>query len=87
MYALLVRLMGLRFWSGTYDENFTDIFVVQDAIAQKVAAALVLRLSGDEEERLIKRGTENPEAYRLYLQGRYHTAKSTPQEIRQGIEF
>ncbi len=78
---------GAALWSGTFDEKFTDIFVVQDAITQRVAAALALHLSGDEEKRLNNRGTENVEAYRFYLQGRYHALKLTPPEIRKGIEF
>lgn len=72
---------GATLWNGTFDEKLTDIFVVQDAISNKVAAALDLQLSGK------KRGTENIEAYRFYLQGRYHALKATPPEIRQGIEF
>ena len=72
---------GSSLWTGTYDEKLTDIFIVQDAISNKVAAALALQLSGK------KQGTENVEAYRFYLQGRYHALKSTPPEIRQGIAF
>jgi len=86
-----VRLIGTAdgatLWAGTFDEKFTDIFVVQDAISQKVAAALALRLSNDEKNRFNNRGTENVEAYRFYLQGRYHALKVTPPDIRQGIEF
>ena len=80
-----VRLIGTAdgasLWTGTFDEKMTDIFVVQDAISDKVAAALALQLGGK------KRGTENVEAYRFYLQGRYHALKLTPPEIRQGIAF
>lgn len=86
-----VRLIGTAngatLWSGTFDEKFTDIFVMQDAISQKVASALSLRLSSDEKNRLNNRSTENVEAYRFYLQGRYHALKLTPPEIRKGIEF
>lgn len=86
--VLLIRTAdGATLWAGTFDEKFTDIFVVQDAISQKVAAALALRLSSDEKNRLNKRGTENLEAYRFYLQGRYHALKATPPDIRKGIEF
>jgi DNA-binding winged helix-turn-helix (wHTH) protein/TolB-like protein/tetratricopeptide (TPR) repeat protein len=80
---LIGTLDGATLWSGTFDEKFSDIFVVQDAISNKVVAALTPRLSNDEK----KRSTENVEAYRFYLQGRYHALKSTPPEIRQGIEF
>jgi tetratricopeptide (TPR) repeat protein len=78
---------GSSLWSDTFDEKFTDIFVVQDAISKKVAEALKLRLSGDAQTQPEKRSTQNVEAYRFYLQGRYHALKATPPEIRQGIEF
>jgi len=60
---------------------------VQDAISQKVADALALRLSGEEKKRLTKRYTENVDAYQLYLIGRYHWDKFTPPDIRKAIGF
>ena len=78
---------GSSLWSDTFEEKFTDVFAVQDAISQKVADALALRLSGQEKSRLTKRYTENPEAYQLYLTGRYHWSKATPPDIRKGIGF
>jgi serine/threonine-protein kinase len=78
---------GASLWAGTFDEKMTDVFGVQDAISQKVADALALRLSGEEKERLTRRYTDNVEAYQLYLTGRYHWAKFTPLDIRKGIGF
>jgi TolB-like protein/Flp pilus assembly protein TadD len=78
---------GSSLWAGTFDEKFTDVFSVQDAISQKVADALALRLSGEEKNRLAKRHTENVEAYQLYLTGRYHWSRATPPDIRKGIGF
>ena len=78
---------GSSLWAGTFDEKFTDVFGVQDAISQKVADALALRLSGEEKKRLTKRYTENVDAYQLYLIGRYHWDKFTPPDIRKGIGF
>ncbi len=78
---------GSSLWAGTFDEKFTDVFTVQDTISQKVADALALRLSGEEEERLTKRYTENVEAYQLYLTGRYHLNKLTPPDITKSIGF
>ena len=78
---------GASLWAATFDEKFTDVFAVQDAISQKVADALSLQLSGEEKKRLTKRYTDNVEAYRLYLTGRYHLAKLIPPEIRKSIEF
>src|SRR5437868_9952299 len=78
---------GSSLWANTFDEKFTDVFAVQDAISQKVADALALRLSGEEQKRLTRRYTENLEAYQLYLTGRYHWNKLTPPEITKSIEF
>ncbi len=86
--ARLIRVQdGASLWAATFDEKFTDVFAVQDAISQKVADALALQLSGEEKKRLTKRDTENLEAYRLYLTGRYHLAKLIPPEIRKSVEF
>ena len=78
---------GSSLWSNTFDEKFTDVFAVQDAISQKVADALALRLSGEENKRVTRRYTDNVEAYQLYLTGRYHWNKLTPPEITKSIEF
>ncbi len=84
---LLAVASGESLYSGTFDEKFTDIFVVQDAISEKVAEALKIHLGGNERNGKEKRDTENIEAYRFYLQGRYHALKLTPPEIRKGIAF
>jgi DNA-binding winged helix-turn-helix (wHTH) protein/TolB-like protein/Flp pilus assembly protein TadD len=66
-----VRLINVRsgepVWSEQFDENFTDIFKVQDSIAERIITALTLQLSGQEKEQLAKHLTDNPEAYQLYL--------------------
>jgi len=78
---------GASLWTGTFDEKFTGVFAVQDAISERVAGALALRLSDEEKKRLTKRYTENTEAYQLYLIGRYHLGKLTPTEIKKSIEY
>lgn len=78
---------GRSIWSDTFDEKFTDVFAVEDAIAQRVADALRLRLSGEAQKRLTKRYTDNTEAYQLYLKGRFGWNKSTEDGYRKGIEF
>ena len=78
---------GAALWTGTFDEKFTGVFAVQDAISERVTGALALRLSDEEKNRLTKRYTENIEAYQLYLIGRYHLLKLTPTELRKGIEY
>src|SRR5215203_5774246 len=77
---------GVSLWTGTFDEQFTDIFVVQDAIANKVVAALALRLGVEEQKHVTKRHTENVEAYQSYLKGRFHWNKRGPQDLQKAIE-
>jgi DNA-binding winged helix-turn-helix (wHTH) protein/tetratricopeptide (TPR) repeat protein len=78
---------GAALWAGTFDEKFTDIFAVQDAISEKIASALALPLSGEEKKRLTRRYTENAEAYELYLKARYHLNKLTPPEVPKSISY
>ena len=72
---------GKQLWSGQYDEKFTDIFAVQDAISEKVAGALKIRLAGK------RHSTESIEAYQLYMKGRYHVAKGAPPDLLASIPF
>jgi len=86
--ARLIKVAdGTSLWTGTFEEKFTDIFVVQDMISQKVAASLLLQLGGDEQKRLYKRYTENVEAYQFYLRGRFHWNKRNPQDLLKSIEY
>ncbi len=78
---------GAALWTGKFDEEFTDVFSVQDTISERVAAALALGLSPDEKQRLTHRHTDSVEAYHCYLKGRYHIGKATRQSITKGIEF
>ena len=86
-----VRLMkvedGSSLWTGTFDENFGDIFIVQDAISNRVASALAFQLNGDDLGRIEKRSTTNAKAYEFYLRGRYHAFKITRPENQTAIEY
>ena len=78
---------GRPLWAEKFDEQFTHIFAVQDSISEQVIRALTLQLSGQEQARVGKRFTENAEAYRLYLQGRYFWNKRTEEGFRKAIEL
>ena len=68
---------GYHLWSETYDRDMKDILAVQSDVAKRVVQALQVALGVDEARALAKKPTENPEAHRLYLLGRYHFAKFT----------
>ena len=68
---------GFHLWSETYDSDMKDILAVQSDVAKRVVQALQVELGVEEERALAKKPTENPEAHRLYLLGRYHFYKFT----------
>jgi adenylate cyclase len=56
-------------WAERYDRDLKDIFALQDEVTQKIAAALALKLTEDEQQRLLHKYTANIEAYDYYLRG------------------
>ena len=74
-------------WSETFDRELTKVFSIQDEVALTIADKLKLTLMREDKTKLVKRPTENLEAYNLYLQGRYFWNKRTAEEIRKAIDF
>ncbi len=86
--ASLIKVKdGYQLWNATYDRKLEDVFAIQDDIAQAIVRALKLRLMGEQEERLIRRSTENMDAYRLYLEGLYYWNKRTGKDLNKAIEL
>ncbi|HET7606060.1 MAG TPA: TIR domain-containing protein [Sphingomicrobium sp.] len=61
---------GDHVWADRYDRDLNDIFEIQDEISKEIVRALRLKLMPSEEQAIDKRGTQNPQAYNLYLMGR-----------------
>jgi TolB-like protein/Tfp pilus assembly protein PilF len=78
---------GAQLWGGQFNRKAEDVFALQDDLSREIAEKLRLRLTGDEKQRLAKRYTENPDAYRLYLQGRYHWNKRSPEGSLRALEY
>jgi eukaryotic-like serine/threonine-protein kinase len=78
---------GTELWGEEYNPKMADILGAQADISQKIVVKLRLRLTGDEEKRLAKPATENPEAYQLYLKGRYYAEKFTQEGVKKGIDY
>ncbi len=78
---------GRELWGERYDRKLPDLLEVQDEITTEISRNLRLRLSGDDEKRLHKVSTSNPEAYRLYLKGRYFASKATQEDLAKGIGY
>jgi eukaryotic-like serine/threonine-protein kinase len=78
---------GSQLWGAQFDRKPGDIFVIQDEISSEIFGKLRLQLTGAEKKRLIKRHTEDHEAYRLYLQGRHHWNRWTEEGFYKAIGF
>jgi len=74
-------------WSERYNRKQTDLVSLQSDIARDVASKLKIKLSGADEQKLTRTYTQNADAYRLYLQGRFYANKRTPKDLRKAIDF
>jgi adenylate cyclase len=61
---------GDHLWADRYDRDLTDIFEIQDEISKEIVRALKIKLLPEEEQAIESRGTENAQAYNLYLMAR-----------------
>jgi TolB-like protein/DNA-binding winged helix-turn-helix (wHTH) protein/Tfp pilus assembly protein PilF len=67
-------------WGDSYDRKLSDLQAVQMELARDISQQLRLKLSNEAQQRLAKPATENPEAYELYLKGRYALNNLTRQQ-------
>jgi TolB-like protein/Tfp pilus assembly protein PilF len=64
-------------WADTFDRKLTDIFSVESEVAKAIADQLRAKLTGEEEQILAAKPTDNPEAYDAYLRGLAYTLKTS----------
>lgn len=74
-------------WSERYDREMKDVFEVQDEIAQKIAAALRITLTPQEQQALSAKPTENLQAYDLYLRGRNYARRVARQDLHFALQM
>ncbi len=86
MQLVAARDSRAPLWAEQFDEDFTSILAVEDAICERVAGALMPKLSGEERRQLARHRTENIEAYHFYLKGVYHANKWTLGNVRKALE-
>jgi serine/threonine protein kinase/tetratricopeptide (TPR) repeat protein len=78
---------GSQIWGAQFDRKPGDIFTIQDEISHEISGKLRLQLTRAEKKRLVRRHTEDPEAYRLYLQGRHHWNRWTEEGFYKAIGY
>lgn len=74
-------------WSERYDREMEDVFEVQDEMASKIAAALRITLSPQEQQALKAKPTENTQAYDLYLRGRNYARRVGRQDMLFALQM
>jgi TolB-like protein/Tfp pilus assembly protein PilF len=74
-------------WSDIYDREWKDIFEIQNDIAQRIAEGLKTVLTPKEKIQIAESETRNPEAYNLYLKGRYFWNFRTEATLLKAIDF
>jgi TolB-like protein/Tfp pilus assembly protein PilF len=84
---LINALTDAHLWADTYDRKLTDIFAVESEIAKTIAETLQARLTGSEKSSIAKAPTVNPEAYELYLKGRFFWNKRNGEDLRKAIDY
>jgi serine/threonine protein kinase len=72
-------------WGQHYSGKSVDIISLQQQIAGDIAEKLRSKISSSEKQQVTKQGTQNPEAYELYLKGRYYWNKRTPPDLETAI--
>ena len=74
-------------WADAYDRKLTDVFLVETDIAKTIADSLKAKLTRSERQAIAVRPTANPEAYELYLKGRFFWNKRTGADLRKAIDY
>jgi TolB-like protein/Tfp pilus assembly protein PilF len=84
---LINAMTNAHLWAEIYDRKLTDIFAVESDIAKTIADTLQAKLTGSEKDAMSKKPTANPEAYDLYLKGRFFWNKRTSVDLPKSVEY
>ncbi|HQZ98101.1 MAG TPA: hypothetical protein PLP21_17400 [Pyrinomonadaceae bacterium] len=74
-------------WGEQYERKLSELLTTQREIVTEIVGKLQLKLSGESEQKLAKKYTNNDEAYQLYLRGQYHLAKRSKDDIYKAIDY
>ena len=78
---------GSQLWGQHYERTMADIPGLQRQLSQDIATNLRVRLTGVEQQKILHQPSASPEAYELYLKGRYFWGKRTKAGLEQGINY
>jgi serine/threonine-protein kinase len=84
---LIDSARGWQLWGAQYRRTSSDLLAIEREIASEITDALRMKLSAEDKTALVRRYTQNAEAYRLYLKGRYYWGKRTEDALHKGIAY
>jgi serine/threonine protein kinase len=74
-------------WGEQYNRSLADTASVQEEVSRQIVDMLRLKLTNEQRQRIAKKYTENSEAYQLYLKGRHHQLKDTPEDLKKSRQY
>src|SRR6202044_3040149 len=80
----VVAANGSTLWTGTFEKPISQLFELEDRLEASVAQSL---FAENNLQPVITESARDPEAYRLYVQGRFFWNKRTPNGLRRGVEY
>jgi adenylate cyclase len=78
---------GDHLWQDSMKGTMNDIFDIQEKVAEKVVEGLKIHLATDEKKKLAERGTENAEAYELYMKASEHFNRQTKEGFQLAVQL
>lgn len=78
---------GTQLWGEQYQRPASDLAALQDNLARDISGKLRSRLSPEQKQSITRAATGNPEAYELYLKGRYHWNRRTNADVAEALEY
>ena len=78
---------GVQLWGGQFNRSAEDVLALQDDLSREIAEKLRVKLTGEQKQRLARRNTEDAEAYRFYLKGRYYWNKRSPEGMQKAASY
>jgi len=84
---LIDTISGGHLWAERYDRDMNDIFSLQDEVRQKIVEAMAVQITSDDQKRIMHRGTQDPEAYDIYLKAKEFCEKKEVEDLIEGRQL
>ncbi|HTK82086.1 MAG TPA: protein kinase [Bacteroidota bacterium] len=76
-----------QMWGEQFNKKLSDVISVQEDISKEISHKLSLKLASEDEKKLVKRPTENTEAYQFYLKGRFYWNKRKADDLWRSVKY